>query len=193
MRRRLFDLALLLPTLPFFTPLIAALALAVFLADGRPVFFTQPRLGRHRRPFRIFKLRTMTTEPDVARRRPTRLGAWLRAHALDELPQLFNVLLGEMALVGPRPLEPKDADRLVAQHPAFEARFAVKPGLGGPAQVAQAIGVRATAELEAEYAQHASVSFDVRILLQSAWITVVGKRRGARRVPAPASPAPGRP
>jgi lipopolysaccharide/colanic/teichoic acid biosynthesis glycosyltransferase len=185
MHRRLFDLALLFPTLPFFVPLIATLALAVWLADGRPVFFTQPRVGKRRRPFRIFKLRTMTTEAEVAQRRPTRLGAWLRAHALDELPQLLNVLVGDMALVGPRPLEPKDVERLTAQLPVFAERFAVKPGLGGPAQVAQCIGLDATAELEAEYARHASVAFDVRILLQSAWICVVGKRRGKKRIEVP--------
>jgi lipopolysaccharide/colanic/teichoic acid biosynthesis glycosyltransferase len=182
MRRRLFDLALLLPTLPFFVPLIASLALVVWAVDGRPVFFTQPRLGRGRRLFHIYKLRTMTTEADVAQRKPTRLGAFLRAHALDELPQLFNVLLGDMALVGPRPLEPKDVERLTAQHPAFAQRFAVKPGLGGPAQVAQAVGVKATAELEAEYAQNASAWLDLRILVQAAVITLVGKRRGKKRI-----------
>jgi lipopolysaccharide/colanic/teichoic acid biosynthesis glycosyltransferase len=182
MRQRLLDLALLLPSLPFFAVATSVLALLVLVRDGRPVFFTQPRVGRHRRPFRIYKLRTMSTEADVAARRPTALGAWLRARGLDELPQLFNVLKGDMALVGPRPLEPKDAERLVERHPPFAARFSVRPGLTGPAQVAQVVGVEATAALESQYAQGRTAWVDVRLLAQTVWINLVGKRRGARRL-----------
>src|SRR5690349_12596059 len=102
--KRLLDLVLLVPLVPFFAAGTALLALVVLLLDGRPVFFTQPRLGRVGRPFRIWKLRTMTSEPEVQARRPTELGAWLRGRGLDELPQLWNVLVGDMSLVGPRPL-----------------------------------------------------------------------------------------
>jgi hypothetical protein len=108
-RKRVLDLALLLPLVPLFATAVGLLALLVLLIDGRPIFFGQPRLGRARRPFAIWKLRTMTTEPDPNDRRPTRLGAWLRQRGLDELPQLYCVLRGHMSLVGPRPLTAADA------------------------------------------------------------------------------------
>ena len=181
---RLLDLALLLPLVPAFAVVIGALAAVVWLTDGRPLFFSQPRVGRSRRPFRIWKLRTMTTDADVSQRRPTRLGAWLRHRGLDELPQLFNVLRGDMRLVGPRPLEPKDADRLVAQHGPFAARFDVPPGLTGLAQVCQAQGVQLTARVDAEYAKSRTTSLDLSILVRTAFMNVVGKTRGKRPLPA---------
>jgi lipopolysaccharide/colanic/teichoic acid biosynthesis glycosyltransferase len=181
---RLLDLALLLPLVPAFAVVIGALAAVVWLVDGRPIFFSQPRVGRSRRPFRIWKLRTMTTDADVSQRRPTRLGAWLRHRGLDELPQLFNVLRGDMRLVGPRPLEPKDADRLVAQHGPFAARFDVPPGLTGLAQVCQAQGVQLTARVDAEYAKSRTTSLDLSILVRTAFMNVVGKTRGKRPLPA---------
>ena len=84
--KRLLDLALMLPLVPFFGLAVGVLALLVLILDGRPLFFTQPRLGQGRRVFRILKLRTMTCEPDMRARRPTRLGHLLRHHGLDELP-----------------------------------------------------------------------------------------------------------
>ncbi|XXF79331.1 sugar transferase [Myxococcaceae bacterium GXIMD 01537] len=186
--KRLLDLALLLPLLPFFSLGMGVLALAVLIADGRPVFFTQPRLGRGRRVFHILKLRTMTCEPDVKARRPTRLGAMLRQHGVDELPQLFNVLKGDMSLVGPRPLTEEDVERLVQQHAALAERFEVPPGLTGLPQVCQARGAALTAALDAEYARTRSAAVDLRILMRTAWMNVVGKRRGARPLPAHLAP-----
>ena len=182
-RKRLFDLALLLPLVPLFAALTGLLALAVLLADGRPVFFRQPRVGRDRREFTVWKLRTMTCEPELAARRPTRLGAWLRQRGLDELPQLFNVLRGDMSLVGPRPLTPTDAARLCALHPPFAARFAAAPGLTGLAQVCLAQGVALTGELDAAYVRSRSAALDLKILLRTTWMNLVGKRRGALPVP----------
>lgn len=187
---RVLDLVLLVPLTPFFGALVGALAIVVWLADGRPIFFSQPRVGRHRRPFRIWKLRSMTTEAEVSQRRPTRVGAWLRHRGLDELPQLANVLVGDMRLVGPRPLEPRDAERLVAQHPPFAQRFEVPPGLTGLAQVCQAQGVELTARLDAEYARTRSGWLDLSILLRTALMNVVGKRRGKRPLPPSREPAP---
>lgn len=182
--KRLLDLALMLPLVPFFGLAVGGLALLVLILDGRPVFFTQPRLGQGRRVFRIFKLRTMTCEADVRARKPTRLGKLLRHHGLDELPQLFNVLIGDMSLVGPRPLTPEDAERLIASHPPLAARFEVQPGITGLAQVCQAQGAALTARLDAEYARTQSALVDIRILFRTTWINVVGKRRGARPLPA---------
>lgn len=181
--KRLLDLLLLLPLVPFFGLAVGLLALLVLLLDGRPVFFTQPRYGQGRRVFRIFKLRTMTCEPDMRARRPTRLGNLLRHHGLDELPQLFNVLIGDMSLVGPRPLTPEDAERLLATHPPLAARFEVPPGITGLAQVCQARGAALTAQLDAEYARSRSAVVDIRILIRTSWINIVGKRRGARPLP----------
>jgi lipopolysaccharide/colanic/teichoic acid biosynthesis glycosyltransferase len=187
--KRFFDLCLLLPAAPFLGLVVGGLALAVWAVDGRPVFFSQPRLGRGRRPFQIWKLRSMTLEPDPRQRRPTRLGGWMRQRGLDEIPQLVNVLVGDMSLVGPRPLTPEDAARLEQQHAPFAARFEVPPGITGLAQVCGARGAALTARLDADYARTRSAALDLQILVRTLWINVVGKRRGARALP-PEEPSP---
>ncbi len=121
------------------SPLLAILALAVLLGSGRPILFTQERVGRDGRPFRMLKFRTM--RPDAARgllitgsgdRRVTRVGRLLRAGKLDELPQLVNVWRGDMSLVGPRPEVPRYVSRYTPeQRRVLEAR----PGLTDPATV----------------------------------------------------------
>lgn len=122
-------------------PVLLAVAVAIKLDSPGPVFFTQERLGRDGRPFRIFKFRSMVT--DAARLaanlsptydpRVTRVGRFLRRSFLDELPQLFNVLRGEMSLVGPRPETPEYVDL----YSADERRvLSVKPGMTGPSQIA---------------------------------------------------------
>ena len=181
--KRALDLALLLPVLPAWAIVTGTLAGIVALIDGRPIFFTQPRCGRGGTRFRVWKLRTMTTEPDEAQRRPTRLGRFLRDRGLDELPQLYNVLRGDMSLVGPRPLTPADAARLSTQAARFEERFAVAPGLTGLAQICGVRGAPLTAAVDAHYVATASVAVDLGVLWRTAWINVVGKRRGMRRLP----------
>jgi lipopolysaccharide/colanic/teichoic acid biosynthesis glycosyltransferase len=178
--KRALDLALLLPALPAYGLATAVLAMVVLAVDGRPVFFSQPRVGQGRRLFRVWKLRTMTTEADPAARVATRLGAWLRQRGLDEIPQLLSVLRGDMSLVGPRPLTPEHAERLCARHPPFAARFRVTPGLTGLAQISRTGDVAATAALDAEYARRRSTVLDVAILARTVWINLVGKRRGMR-------------
>ncbi len=183
--KRVLDLALLMPLLPLFAAVVGLLALVVLVGQGRPIFFRQQRVGVGGRPFGILKLRTMTTETDRRQRKPTRLGRWLRQRGLDELPQLFNVLVGEMSLVGPRPLTASDADRLCAAHPPFRRRFAVPPGLTGLAQICQAQGPELTAELDHAYVRRQSVAMDLMILSRTAWMNLVGKRRGALRAHLP--------
>jgi lipopolysaccharide/colanic/teichoic acid biosynthesis glycosyltransferase len=182
-RKRLLDLALVLATLPLWGALVVLLALAVRLCDGAPVLFAQRRVGRRGRLFVIWKLRSMTTEPDPVRRQATRLGGWLRSHGLDELTQLWNVLCGDMSLVGPRPLAPADLQRLSALHPGFDDRLALPPGLTGLAQVCGAHGAPLTAALDRHYARRWTPGLDLAILVRTAWINVVGKRRGARPLP----------
>jgi lipopolysaccharide/colanic/teichoic acid biosynthesis glycosyltransferase len=185
--KRLLDLTLVILTMPLWGPVIGALALAVLICDGRPVFFPQPRVGQNNRRFVIWKLRSMTRETEAKQRRPTALGRRLRHHGLDELPQLLNVFAGHMSLVGPRPLEPADVERLANQCPAFAQnlgdRQRLRPGLTGMAQVCNARGPALTAALDAHYAHKWTLGLDLAILVRTAWINLVGKSRGAQRVP----------
>jgi lipopolysaccharide/colanic/teichoic acid biosynthesis glycosyltransferase len=181
--KRALDVTLVLLTLPLWGLVVALLALCVRLCDGAPVFFAQPRVGRGGRTFRIWKLRSMTTEAEPTRRRPTRFGGWLRHHGLDELPQLGNVLRGDMSLCGPRPLTPEDLARLSAAHPGFAVRLALAPGITGLAQVCAARGAALTTALDQHYARRWTAAADLAILMRTAWINLVGKRRGARPLP----------
>jgi lipopolysaccharide/colanic/teichoic acid biosynthesis glycosyltransferase len=176
--KRALDLFLITASAPVYGSVLLGLTALVWLCDGSPVFFAQERVGRDRKRFRILKLRTMTTEEDPAQRRPTRLGAWLRRRGLDEIPQFLSVLVGDMSLVGPRPLTPADVERLVALHPPLAARFAVPPGITGLSQVCQVQGAQRTAQLDAYYADKRSLRMDLVILAYTAWINVVGKARG---------------
>lgn len=181
--KRALDLLVVGLSLPVVAPAIGLLAGLCGICQGRPLFFAQERLGERARPFRIWKLRTMTQEADPRARRPTRLGRWLRDRGLDELPQVFNILMGDMSCVGPRPLTPLDAQRLVGLHPPFAARFGARPGLTGLGQVCGARGVELNARLDAEYARRQGLRLDLAILLRTLWIHVVGKRRGALPLP----------
>ncbi len=176
-------MTLALLTFPLWGGLLGLLALTVLLVDGRPVMFPQERLGRGGRRFRIFKLRSMTTEADPLARKPTGLGRHLRQHGLDELPQLLDVLTGDMSLVGPRPLTPDDFKRLAAIHPELARRLELPPGLTGLAQVCGARGAALTSALELHYAQRWTPGLDLAILMRTAWINLVGKRRGTRPLP----------
>lgn len=172
---RWLDKALVLATAWLWLPLVAAVALAVLLAMGRPVFFVQERAGLRGRPFRLIKFRTMRpgAEPDA--QRLTRLGRLLRETSLDELPELFNVLKGDMALVGPRPLHVRYLPRYTAEQ---ARRHEARPGLTGWAQVngRNAISWAQRFAYDVWYVDHRSVGLDVKIL----WMTVgnVLLRRG---------------
>lgn len=138
---RLFDLICSLAGLAVLSPLLLLVALAIKLQDGGPVFYLQERVGRYGRPFRIIKFRTMTSGADrqgplitvVQDRRITRLGAVLRRWKIDELPQLLNVVKGQMGLVGPRPEVP----RYVALYTPEQARvLELRPGITDAASIA---------------------------------------------------------
>ena len=138
--KRVFDLAFAIPGVVVLLPVFAVVALWITLGDNGPVFFRQERVGRKGCPFRIWKFRTMLPNADREGRqitvgadaRITRAGRWLRRFKLDELPQLFNVLAGEMSLVGPRPEVP----RYVALYSAKErAVLGLLPGITDPASI----------------------------------------------------------
>lgn len=158
---RWLEVALVLGTLPLWGTLVALVAL-VHLVD-RPVFFCQRRPGLHGRPFTLIKFRTMRpgSEPDEARL--TRLGRLLRATSLDELPELFQVLRGEMALVGPRPLL---MAYLAEYTPAERHRHDVRPGITGWAQIhgRNALTRAAKVRYDLEYVARRSTAFDFHIL-----------------------------
>lgn len=168
--KRALDLAVAGLGLLVLSPLIAAIAALVRLRHGRPVLFRQKRPGLHGRPFTILKFRTMrdATGPDGAplpdADRLTALGRFLRRTSLDELPELWNVLRGDMSLVGPRPLLMEYLDRY---SPEQARRHAVRPGITGWAQVngRNAIGWDQKFAYDTWYVDHRSLRLDLRILV----------------------------
>ncbi|GAC1439812.1 MAG: sugar transferase [Solirubrobacteraceae bacterium] len=192
MAKRLVDVILALVVLLATLPLMALAALAVWLDTPGPVLFRQERLGKYRRPFKVLKFRTMHNgvSSDAHRAyiaqlaaaeqngdgsrlrkltgdvRVTRTGRLLRALSIDELPQLFNVLAGDMSIVGPRPALEYELEHYSAGD--FD-RFAVRPGLTGLWQVSgrSELGLREMLALDAEYARDCSLRRDALILLKT--------------------------
>ena len=169
--RRLFDIAGAVAGLAVFAPVMLLIALAVLLDDGRPILFPQERLGYRRRPFRILKFRSMRDG------RVTRVGRVLRASGLDELPQFFNILAGEMSAVGPRPLTADDVARLGWDERRFDFRWSCRPGLTG---LAQLLGARADADalqFDRVHANRWSPLLDSELIAWSFAVNVFGKPR----------------
>jgi lipopolysaccharide/colanic/teichoic acid biosynthesis glycosyltransferase len=176
--KRWLDLGVASVALIALAPAMALVALAVRCTMGTPVLFRQRRPGLDGRPFVILKFRTMrqaggSTASDVDRLEPA--GTWLRALSLDELPQLINVLKGDMSLVGPRPLLMQYLDRY---SPTQARRHEVRPGLTGWAQVngRNALSWEERLAMDVWYADHHSFALDVRILLRT--VAIVARRRG---------------
>ena len=177
----LLDGALTVPVLILLSPVYALIALVIRLNMGAPILFRQTRSGYQGVPFTICKFRTMTIDcdefgnllPDA--RRLTRLGRFLRSSSLDELPELWNVLRGEMSLVGPRPLL---VQYMTRYSPAQARRLMVKPGLTGWTQVhgRNALGWEQKFELDVWYVDHVSFGLDIKILLLT--LPTVLKRAG---------------
>ncbi len=203
--KRVLDITVSLVLLIILAPLLVFLLALVRSTSAGPALFHQERLGRHRRPFTVLKLRTMYVDKDdrihrdyvtsllVPGREPaaspnnglykldadprvTPLGGWLRRTSLDELPQLVNVLRGEMSLVGPRPVLPWEAEMFAEP---YQRRFAVKPGITGLWQVSgrSRLSMRKALELDVEYVLHRSFAFDLMILIR----TVAAVFRGGAR------------
>ena len=178
--KRPLDLALVVVSAPLWLPVLAILAVIVRMGMGRGVLFRQQRLGVHERPFEILKFRTMLAKmvqdgrvlSDVERL--TSFGHFLRASSLDELPELFNVLRGEMSLVGPRPLLPRYLERYSVHH---RRRHEARPGMTGLAQVSgrNALSWDDRLDLDVAYVDSCSLSGDLRILVQTG-LAVLGRR-----------------
>lgn len=172
--KRSFDLIVALLITPVVVFICAVCAFFIWLSDRANPFFVQTRLGKSQKPFKLIKLRTMTIgtnnapSHEVSRSQITKLGAFLRKSKLDELPQIWNIILGDMSFVGPRPGLP-DHKELVIQRARFGV-FSIRPGITGPAQLA---GIdMSTPELlaraDSRYVENHNLINDIRYIFQTA-------------------------
>ncbi len=172
--KRIFDFLLVIPACILLLPVMAGIALLVRAFLGYPAIFRQTRPGFHGKPFIIYKFRTMTDSYDERgnmlpdRERLPAFGRFLRASSLDELPELFNVLKGDMSLVGPRPLLMQYLDRYT---PEQMRRHDVKPGITGWAQIngRNALSWEEKFQFDLWYVDNCSLWLDIQILLLTVW------------------------
>lgn len=190
--RRIFDIFSSLTGLILSFPICLAVTLLIFLQDGRPIFFSQNRVGKDRNMFKLFKFRTMITNAErksgavfafKGDPRITKLGRFLRLSRLDEIPQLINVLIGNMSLIGPRPERPEFTNDFLNKIPFYDKRLNVKPGLTGWAQVrfpyaSTVDDTKKKLEYDLFYVKNRSLSMTLTILLQTIVVVLTG--RGAR-------------
>src|SRR6266513_6226540 len=188
--KRLFDLIVSAVTLIICAPLLALIALLIWIREGRPIFFQQERIGRDEKPLIVLKFRTMRVDSkeneDIYTRegdpRITRLGRWLRKLRLDELPQLWNVFKGDMSLIGPRAEWEKCVERYEKKIPFYHFRHLVKPGITGWAQVNYPYGDSEEDALnklqyDLYYIRHYSLKLDAMIVLKTVHTMLFGRGR----------------
>jgi lipopolysaccharide/colanic/teichoic acid biosynthesis glycosyltransferase len=187
--KRVMDLTLSIISLPVVLPILLVASIAIKLDTPGPAFFVQERIGQHRRHFRLYKLRTMVADAEELKAsvldahtihfktledpRITRVGRFLRKTSLDELPQVFNVIRGEMSLVGPRPT----SLNLATYEPWHERRLDVRPGITGLWQVRgrNAMTFDERVELDLEYIDNLSFANDLKLLAQTVLVVITGK------------------
>ncbi|CAI2649684.1 sugar transferase [Apilactobacillus kunkeei] len=188
--KRLFDIAASLFALLITLPLTLVVSLCIYLDDRGPIFYTQERIGKDGQPFRIYKFRSMCQNADDKKKelteqnevkgamfkmsndpRVTRVGCFIRRHSIDELPQLINVLLGSMTVVGPRPPLPEEVDQYSQRD---KERLKVKPGCTGLWQVSgrNSLDFDEMVELDIDYIEHASLLLDMKICFKTVWIMI---------------------
>jgi len=169
--KRSIDLCLAIMALVCLLPFMLLIAVFIKLDDGGPVFFKQDRLGKYKRPFLIYKFRSMRDN------KITRIGHWLRNAGLDELPQILNIIKGEMSVVGPRPLTYTDIRRIGWDRRYYIARWHIKPGITGLAQLHAGRSAHHSWLYDKTYLKHESVVLDSKIILLTLLMNVFGKRR----------------
>ena len=175
-----------------FSPLFAVCYLAIRLEDGEPVIYSQERIGLHGKPFHIYKFRSMRHDAEkngpqllldgtLNDPRLTRVGKWMRAHHIDELPQLWNVLRGDMAFIGPRPERKFYIDQIIERDPRYTYLYQIRPGVTSYATLYN--GYTDTMEkmlrrldLDLYYLEHRSWWFDAKILTKTFCNIVFGKK-----------------
>jgi sugar transferase EpsL len=171
--KRILDLSLTIPGLLILSPILFVISVFVAISYGTPIIFRQQRPGHYGKPFWVYKFRTMTNARDADNhllpdsKRITRLGQFLRSYSLDELPELFNVLRGEMSWVGPRPLLMQYLERY---SPEQARRHDVLPGITGWAQIngRNALTWEEKFKMDVWYVDHWSFGLDIKILLITA-------------------------
>lgn len=180
--KRILDMMICVPLCLIALPLLAVCGVLIKLDSAGPVLFRQERLGRHRKPFRTLKLRTMVNNAEklgaglyAVKNDPryTKVGLTLRRFSVDELPQVFNVLSGDMSLVGPRPLPAS----IVNEYPEqFEVILNVKPGITGLSQVNGRNKLPRSQRLQLDmfYAKHYSLRLDLQIMLRTFLVVLTG-------------------
>lgn len=177
--KRALDWSVSLCALILLAPALAVISILIVLIDGHPVFFRQERIGLAEAPFYLYKFRTMAVTraetPADETKRITRLGGFLRKTSLDELPGLWNVFLGEMSFVGPRPLLPEYLGLYSAKH---RRRHDTRPGLTGLAQVTGRNGLswKKRLDRDIEYVNRRGLCLDVQILIRT--VPVILNRKG---------------
>ena len=185
--KRPFDLATIILVhvllVPLFAALWIAIPLVIWLGDRGSVFYVQERVGRSGRRFNVIKFRTMNREAESQTgpvwaaeqdRRATRVGRFLRTFRLDELPQVVNILKGEMSIVGPRPERPELVEQFSREVPTFSDRLRVRPGVAGLAQVQGNAQTRPRDKLRYDnlYIETLNPCMDIKLLFLSVWVVL---------------------
>lgn len=188
--KRVIDFLIAAVCLIVFSPLFVICYLAVRLEDGGPAIFKQERIGRAGKPFYIYKFRSMIVDADrdenalIAHEKNnnlTRTGRFLRDHHLDELPQLWNVFIGDMAFIGPRPERKYYIDLIMQQDPRYERLYALRPGVTSYATLHNGYTdtmekMLTRLEMDLYYLDHCSLWLDARILMQTFVYIAFGKK-----------------
>ena len=174
----MLDIAVSIPAIIILLPLMALTAVAIKADSKGPVIYSQERVGQYGKTFKVYKFRSMKQDaeaqsgPVLAKEgdsRITKVGRFIRATRIDELPQLFNVLKGEMSIVGPRPERPFFVEQFIKEKPEYAYRHNVKPGITGLAQIAGKYNTTAYDKLiyDLIYIQEVSIKTDLIIMLQT--------------------------
>jgi exopolysaccharide biosynthesis polyprenyl glycosylphosphotransferase len=189
--KRVLDLLIAIPSFILISPFWGIISILIKLDSTGPVLYKQDRIGENHRKFTIRKFRSMKYDAEMktgpiwatdSDPRITRVGGWLRRFRLDEIPQLLNVIKGEMSIIGPRPERPYFMEQLMQEFPFYYRRHKIRPGITGWAQIKQPYDrdindVRKKLKYDFYYIENLSFSLDMKILASTAWVMLSGKGR----------------
>jgi exopolysaccharide biosynthesis polyprenyl glycosylphosphotransferase len=189
--KRVLDLIIAIPSFILISPFWGIISILIKFDSPGPILYKQNRIGENHRKFTIRKFRSMKYDAEMktgpiwasdADPRVTRVGSWLRRFRLDEIPQLLNVIKGEMSIIGPRPERPFFIEQLMQEFPFYYRRHKIRPGITGWAQIKQPYDrdindVRKKLKYDFYYIENLSFSLDMKILASTAWVMLSGKGR----------------